>query len=170
SLIDEYPDWKFIIAPHEVNEKRLKELKDLFPGSVNYSEIKNNELQETDPADHRILIIDGIGILSSVYQYGTIAYIGGGFGVGIHNTLEAAAFGMPVIFGPNYTKFQEAVGLIDEGAAFSVKNPEELSLCMSKLQEPGYLQECSLKAKDYVLGNTGASRIFLDHLSGKGIL
>ena len=170
SLIDQYSDWKFIIAPHEVNEKRLKELKDLFPGSVNYSEIKNNELQETDPADHRILIIDGIGILSSVYQYGTIAYIGGGFGVGIHNTLEAAAFGMPVIFGPNYTKFQEAVGLIDEGAAFSGKNPEELSLCMIKLQEPGYLQECSLKAKDYVLGNTGASRIFLDHLSGKGIL
>lgn len=167
TLTTQYPEWRFIIASHEVNEKRINELKELFPGSVHYSEIKNNKNQTVD---YQTLIIDSIGILSSIYKHGTIAYIGGGFGVGIHNTLEAAAFGMPVIFGPNYSRFQEAVRLIEEGAAFSVKNPEELSHCMSKLQDSEYLEACSLKAKNYVIGNTGASRIFLNHLSGKGIL
>jgi len=75
-----------------------------------------------------------MGILSTVYQYGDIAYIGGGFGLGLHNTLEAAAFGLPVIFGPNYQKFNEAIDLIDHGAAFSIKNQEEFEKCMETLK------------------------------------
>ncbi|WP_276362316.1 glycosyltransferase N-terminal domain-containing protein [Daejeonella sp. H1SJ63] len=164
-LAVQYPDWRFIIAPHEVNEKRIAELKLLFPESVNYSGIKGAENLNPELKDSRILIIDSIGILSSVYRYGVIAYIGGGFGVGIHNTLEAAAFGIPVIFGPNYSRFQEAVQLIEKGGAFSIESADELKLLMNQLKEPEFRKNCGVIAGNYVRQNTGASRIFLDHIS-----
>src|SRR5690606_33990431 len=127
--------WKFIIAPHEIKPDKLKAFESLLPDKsyVRYSDLKNDGLSSANKM-LRVLIIDNIGMLSSLYQYGQIAYIGGGFGVGIHNTLEAAAFGLPVIFGPNYKRFLEAKMLISEKAAFSIKNEEELLEVMTKLQ------------------------------------
>lgn len=167
AIINQYPDWKFIIAPHEVKAERVQDIEKQFNNSVKYSEYKGLK-SNTD--DKQTLIIDSIGILSSIYRYGNITYIGGGFGVGIHNTLEAAAFGIPILFGPNYLRFREAVQLIEEGAAFSVKNTQEISKAMSDLQNTEFRTDCGMKAKNYVDRNTGASRIFLHHLKHSGLL
>lgn len=161
TIIGQYPDWKFIIAPHEVSPDRILDLQKKFTNSINYSDYKK---LKSSGDDQQILIIDSIGILSSIYHYGDIAYIGGGFGVGIHNTLEAAAFGIPVLFGPNYSRFMEAVQLIEEEAAFSVKNVEAMNQIMNNLQNNEYRTNCGIKAKQYVDRNTGASQIFLDYL------
>ncbi len=154
------PDWKFIVAPHEVNTKRIMETETIFKNSVKYSEIRSGGILE----DRQILIIDNIGILSSLYQYGSIAYIGGGFGVGIHNTLEAAAFGIPVIFGPNYGKFMEARELIQAGAAFTIKDQEELNHCMEDLQNDDFRIKSGNAAKQYVSANTGATKQILNYI------
>lgn len=114
---------KLIIAPHEIHEQNIEKfIEKIGQQSLRYTQLDGNDLTEAN-----VLIIDTIGILSSVYQYGTIAYIGGGFGVGIHNTLEAAVFGIPVLFGPNYQRFQEAHELIDIGVSKSVSNTNEFS-------------------------------------------
>ena len=109
NLVLMYPKWKFIIAPHEVNTSQIEGIEKQFPNSVKLSSIHKQEKKTNTHETPQVLIIDSIGLLSSIYQYGHIAYIGGGFGVGIHNTLEAAAFGLPLIFGPNYSTFIEAV-------------------------------------------------------------
>ncbi|MBC7565774.1 MAG: 3-deoxy-D-manno-octulosonic acid transferase, partial [Pedobacter sp.] len=129
------PDWKFIIAPHEIDRNHISNIERLFPNSIKFS---NAGVENTA----QVLIIDNIGLLSSIYQYGNIAYIGGGFGVGIHNTLEAAAFGIPVIFGPNYQRFQEAKDLISIGGAKSISNNVELKngfKSLTSTPEPGQL-------------------------------
>lgn len=167
-LASSFPEWKFIIAPHEVNAGRISELTDLFQNSIRYSELYNMQSKNIDNQDfssnNQVLIIDNIGLLSSVYQYGDIAYIGGGFGVGIHNTLEAAAFGLPVIFGPNYQKFNEAVDLISAGAAFTIKNQEELQQCMEILQKDDKRDACGKSALNYVKTHTGATRAILNYI------
>jgi 3-deoxy-D-manno-octulosonic-acid transferase len=167
-LLDNYPEWKFIIAPHEVKPERINEITTLFPNSIRYSEIKN---LETDPdknhnpnSNFRVLIIDNIGLLSSAYQYGKIAYIGGGFGVGIHNTLEAVAFGLPVIFGPNYQKFPEAIELLSIGAANSIKNYNDLAIVMETLKIDTKREALGKAATDYVKSNTGATKAILDYI------
>ncbi|WP_090502264.1 3-deoxy-D-manno-octulosonic acid transferase [Pedobacter terrae] len=129
-LSQEYPNWKFIIAPHETHESHIESIEKQFSvGSIRFSvfssQLEVNSSQISD-LKSKILIIDNIGMLSSLYQYGKVAYIGGGFGTGIHNTLEAAAFGLPVIFGPKYDKFQEAKDLIAIGAGKSISSTEEL--------------------------------------------
>jgi 3-deoxy-D-manno-octulosonic-acid transferase len=111
----------------------------------------------------QVLIIDNIGLLSSLYAYGTIAYIGGGFGKGIHNTLEAAAFGLPVIFGPNYQKFQEAKDLIELKAGFSISNQAELNDCFKLLQADTH-KEAGKQAKAYANSHTGATAQILKKL------
>jgi len=103
-------------------------------------------------------------MLSSLYQYSDIAFIGGGFGAGIHNTLEAAAFGLPVIFGPKYEKFQEAKDLIKLGAAFPVNDAEELKLVSEKLITEDYRLEAGDKARTYVEANTGATAMIVEHI------
>ena len=111
------------------------------------------------------IIIDSIGILSALYQYGDIAYIGGGFGAGIHNTLEAAAFGLPVIFGPNYEKFKEAKDLVSQELGFSIKDAVELKNTFSFLAgDETRRQNISEKIKEYVKGNTGATGMIMDYL------
>lgn len=164
-VIEIYPEWKFIIAPHEIKPEKLKALEGLLPAgsSVRYSSIKDVDASAISPAT-RVLIIDNIGMLSSLYQYGKIAYIGGGFGVGIHNTLEAAAFGIPVIFGPNYKRFLEANMLIAEGAAFSISNNEELLKRMNELQDQDYLNQCGSAARRLVQNNTGATEAIFSYL------
>ena len=104
------------------------------------------------------LIIDCFGLLSSIYRYGEIAYVGGGFGVGIHNTLEAAVYGIPVIFGPKYQKFMEAVQLLESKGAYSIKDYEELKTLLDKmLTDPAFLQETGKNAGYYVTSNAGAT-------------
>lgn len=148
---------KMIIAPHEVGELRIKELiMRLKCKWVLYTDAENEKvdckLQEAD-----CLVVNTIGVLSSIYRYGQVAYVGGGFGVGIHNTLEAAAWGMPVVFGPNYHKFNEAKELIGCGAAQSVENFEE---CAAALDDFFANNEIPSKAAaEYVASHTGATDV-----------
>ncbi len=120
---------KMIIAPHEIGEKKIENLTKLL--RVKY--MKFSEAGNTNVSNVKVLIIDNIGLLSSLYQYAQISYIGGGFGAGIHNVLEAAAFGVPVVFGPNYYKFLEAVDLINLGGAYSVNNSLQFKNLTEKL-------------------------------------
>ncbi|MDB5017503.1 MAG: 3-deoxy-D-manno-octulosonic acid transferase [Mucilaginibacter sp.] len=164
TLVTEFPDWKFIIAPHEIEEDKIKNLIDMLPpdSAIRYSQLTTyNSLLTT----YQALIIDNIGMLSSLYQYGDIAFIGGGFGAGIHNTLEAAAFGLPVIFGPNYAKFKEAKDLIDLNAGFSIDSANELKLITSKLiNDEVFYTAVSEKIRDYVKEHTGATKTIVDHI------
>lgn len=148
---------KLIIAPHEIDEKHLSSIESQFPGmTLRYSKANGNNIK-----DAKVLIIDNIGMLSSLYQYGTIAFIGGGFGKGIHNILEAATFGMPVIFGPNYHKFTEAKELIKLGGAFSINNVGEFEKTMLLLSDEQVLKTASQISKMYVQGRVGAAEKIL---------
>lgn len=145
-------NFKLIIAPHLINNSHISFIKSLFEDSVLYS-----EQDERNLADKKVLVIDCIGILSSLYQYCDIAYIGGGFGDGIHNTLEAATFGKPVFFGPNYHKFKEAIELIERRAAFPIKNVEDLQNGLRQLLNNADLyRESAQSSKQYVEENLGA--------------
>ncbi|MFT6166738.1 MAG: 3-deoxy-D-manno-octulosonic-acid transferase [Vicingaceae bacterium] len=155
---------KIIIAPHEIDSSKIKLLKERFSSSCKLlSETSANE----DLRPLKVLIIDQIGLLSKLYRYGRIAFIGGGFGSGIHNTLEAVIYGCPVLFGPNYKKFQEAHDLIEIGAGFSVNNQEEFHTTMTLLKDESYYQNAVLKAKNYVAQNLGATGKVLDYIYQK---
>ena len=158
-LCKKYPDWKFIIAPHEIGVNHIQEIEKLFPHGIKYSTFATTDEPATN---HQVLIIDNIGMLSNLYYYGKIAYIGGGFGAGIHNTLEAAAFGIPVIFGPKYDKFQEAKDLIKLNAAKSISNLNELETAFTTLTETA---EKGLIAKNYVRSKTGSTDQIVKYLS-----
>nr|WP_199077954.1 glycosyltransferase N-terminal domain-containing protein [Pedobacter sp. ASV19] len=156
NLITKYSSWKFIVAPHEIGADHIRQIEKLFPSAIRYSALR------AAPTDAQVLIIDNIGLLSSLYQYGTIAYIGGGFGAGIHNTLEAAAFGLPVIFGPRYEKFQEAKDLVSRKAAISIHNEEGLENAFEHFSnQPAFGQV----AKDYVKEKKGATAGILKEIS-----
>lgn len=146
---------KIILAPHEVGESRINELLQYFGNkTVRYSQAPGTDLVNKD-----ILIIDSIGMLSQLYRFASIAFIGGGFGVGIHNTLEAAAFGIPVFFGPNYHRFREAREMTDIEAAFSVNTPADFTARASDLlMKQELLEEISAKAGKYVRERTGATQ------------
>lgn len=158
SLVEKYPHWKFIIAPHEIGQTHIEEIEELFPKAVKFSVI-DSQLSENLP---QILIVDNIGMLSSLYQYAKVAYIGGGFGVGIHNTLEAAAFDLPVIFGPKYDKFQEAKDLIEIDAAKSISTEDELLNAFEYFKEN---EKASVAAKNYVEEQKGATELIVNFLS-----
>lgn len=115
---------RLVVAPHQIHEEHLRSIEALFPDSVRYSVLKGSN----DPKGHSVLIIDNIGILSKLYRYADVAYIGGGFGVGIHNILEAVAYGKPVVFGPNWHKFQEAHDIIELGGGMAVDEHPDVSL------------------------------------------
>lgn len=152
-------DIKLIIAPHVVGENHINEIQQLFPEAILYSELAENDKKSN------ILIINCIGILSNLYQYCDIAYIGGGFGVGIHNTLEAATFGKPICFGTNYHKFQEAIDLINLKAAYSISNQEELKQVLETLLNNEKIYNQSAEAsKDYVKTKIGACKKIIEHL------
>jgi len=151
--------WKIIVAPHEIDEKHIGAIEAGFKDKaicLRYSMADEQNVQAAD-----VLIIDNIGMLSSLYQYGTISFIGGGFGKGIHNILEAATFGLPVIFGPNYEKFTEAKELIKLGGAFSVNNEEELKKTIALLSDEQVLKTASHISKNYVESRVGASEKIL---------
>ena len=159
-----YPDWKFILAPHEIGKEKISNLLQKLPAekTLCYSEIT------FDPdllKQKQVLVIDNIGLLSRLYQYGNLTYIGGGFGTGIHNTLEAAAFGLPVIFGPVYHKFKEAKDLIELNAGFSVVNEASLESVVARLiTDKGFYQQASTKAKNYTKQNTGATDKIMNYI------
>ena len=160
-----YPGWKFIFAPHEIGEEKINKLMELLPkgSAIKYSQLATHNSQSKT---YNSLIIDNIGMLSSLYAYGDIAYIGGGFGVGIHNTLEAAAFGLPVIFGPNYLKFNEARELIALKAGFSIKDEAELKGVTDTLITDGaFYSITSKKILQYVQEHTGATQMIMAHIS-----
>jgi 3-deoxy-D-manno-octulosonic-acid transferase len=163
-----YPDWKFIFAPHEVGEEKINNLINLLPkGSVvKYSQLKDVQSDLTSHISHLTsLVIDNIGMLSSLYAYGDIAYIGGGFGAGIHNTLEAAAFGLPVIFGPEYLKFNEARELIALKAGFSIGNEIQLKGIVDTLiTDEAFYNTTSKKIYNYVQEHTGATKMIMEHI------
>ena len=150
---------KWIIVPHEIHESGITRLaSQVHKKCQRYTSLTNSELSQTT-----VIIVDTIGILSSLYQYGKVAYIGGGFGKGIHNTLEAATFGLPVIFGPKYQKFQEAVDLVANAAAFPVHDYTAFDSVLSNLlDDPLLLSTSGESARKLVLENLGATEQILD--------
>ena len=154
-FFNEHKDWRLLIAPHVIAEEHLKLILSLIKGKkvVRYTQTTPEEAAEAD-----VLIIDCFGLLSSMYNYGDVAYIGGGFGVGIHNTLEAAVWNMPVIFGPNNKKFQEAQGLLKSGGGFEINNYEDFSGLMSSLMtDETFLKQAGDKAGAFVAHLAGAT-------------
>lgn len=154
------PDWKCILVPHEIHEAHILEIMSQYGGcAVRYT---SPSTPEELHAAH-LLIVDQVGLLLSLYRYADFAYIGGGFGVGIHNTLEPASCGLPVLFGPNFSNFREARELIALGAAVSLHTKEdfmrECSLLMSNQQKRKTMGHL---AKEYVATNTGASQKIVD--------
>jgi 3-deoxy-D-manno-octulosonic-acid transferase len=153
---------KLILAPHVVNEKRVLSIIKLLRGR---NTVRYSQANEENVSGAEVLIIDNIGMLSSIYQYGQVAFIGGGFGEGIHNVLEASAFGLPAVFGPNYSKFNEAIELIEIGGAFAVNNSVELEHVFTKLfDDAEYLQKAAVASKNYILQKKGATDIVLNNV------
>jgi 3-deoxy-D-manno-octulosonic-acid transferase len=151
---------KLIIAPHEIHKEHIQQIE---------SKLKVPYVKYTSAAEKldeaRVLIVDTIGMLSSIYKYGQVAYIGGGFGVGIHNTLEAATCGMPVLFGPNYQKFKEARDLVELNGGFVIKNGDTLNQQLDVLwSDKKKLKEASERAKHYVDGMCGATGLIMGEL------
>jgi 3-deoxy-D-manno-octulosonic-acid transferase len=153
---------KLILAPHEIDENHLRVLDKLFG---NAKKIRYSQANEQNVTTADVLIIDNIGMLSSIYQYASIAYIGGGFGKGIHNILEAATFGKPVIFGPNYKKFSEANELIQLGGAFSVSTEENLKSILNSINNTEALSQISTISKNYVTSHSGACSVILSTIT-----
>nr|WP_153119698.1 glycosyltransferase N-terminal domain-containing protein [Segatella copri] len=154
-FFNEHKDWRLLIAPHVIAEEHLKLILSLKKGKkvVRYTQTTPEEAAEAD-----VLIINCFGLLSSMYNYGDVAYIGGGFGVGIHNTLEAAVWNMPVIFGPNNKKFQEAQGLLKSGGGFEINTYEDFSGLMSSLMnDETFLKQAGDKAGAFVAHLAGAT-------------
>jgi len=153
-----HPDIKLIIVPHEIDYSHITEISKLLGGKfIRYSEANMENLQTTN-----CLVVDTIGLLSSIYRYANVAYIGGGFGVGIHNTLEAAVYGIPVVFGPNYQKFREARELIAIGGAFSISNYVILEAQFDRLLKDN---QAGKIAGEYVKNNTGATELIIKEIS-----
>ena len=184
---------KLIIAPHEINDQHIASIQKLFPGAFKYSEFENllstkpseyatsvwNKIDEQQTIDLQkkltnvnTLIIDNVGMLSKLYNYATISFIGGGFNKsGIHNTLEAAVYGNPVLFGSYYKKFKEANDLIAVGAAFPISNAEELKIKMDHLlNDPSGLATSGNAAKNYVSENTGATKKIIQYIQENRLL
>jgi 3-deoxy-D-manno-octulosonic-acid transferase len=152
-------DIRFILAPHEISEKKLIRLIE----QIEFPVVRFTDNDKSSYLNAKVLIVDTIGHLSSLYRYGKIAYIGGGFGKGIHNILEAATYGLPVVFGPNYHKFLEAVEMIEIKAAFSIINFDELKSALDRLtNDDKVLSDCSVLAKRYIESKLGATRSIID--------
>jgi len=155
-------NWKVIIAPHDIKTKHIEQIQEHF--TVPTNTYTNLEIGRKNNA--KVLIINNIGMLSSIYQYGKIAYIGGGFGNGIHNTLEPIAFGLPVIFGTKFQKFTEAVELVKTGGGFSISNQNELEEVFEKLLEKEEFEKASSQAQSYISTNQGATLKIYEFLFG----
>jgi 3-deoxy-D-manno-octulosonic-acid transferase len=153
---------KFIIAPHNIKAVQIEQLKN----SITKKPVLFSEMQEKNLADFDVFIIDTIGILTKIYNYADIAFVGGGFGnPGVHNLLEPAAFGVPIVIGPNYSHFAEATALVNMGGCVSVSNKTELIAAFKDLiTDPNYRSEKGHICSTFVQMNKGASRIILNNI------
>ncbi len=169
-----HPELRFVIAPHEIHVSHIKEIRKLFKRTVLYSEYKQQKevVQAEGEETPNVLIIDNIGMLARLYRYATITYVGGGFGEsGIHNILEAAVYGKPVVFGPVYDKFAEAVELLEKGGAFSVENAIDLERTFNRLLHnyAEYNHACEASRK-YVHAHSGAKQMIMDYITTHNLL
>ena len=158
---NEHNDWKLIIAPHIIADTHLRQILQLLKGK---KVVLYTEATETNVADADVLVINCFGLLSSIYHYGDVAYVGGGFGVGIHNVLEAAVWGIPVVFGPNNKRFAEAQGLLASGGGFEIDNYEKFALIMDRFRsDKDFLQNSGNAAGSFVKQLSGATnKVFSD--------
>jgi 3-deoxy-D-manno-octulosonic-acid transferase len=163
-----FSKFKFILVPHEISDLHIDQLRKLCGDEAFlYTDYIGKEL----PKNKSILIINTIGLLNSIYKHANYCYIGGGFGAGIHNTLEAAVYGKPIFFGPNYQKFEEAKELIRLQAAFSINNADELSKIIHSLEKSAELYNSTCeRAKTYVLNNKGATEKIMNYLKANRFL
>ena len=154
------PEQRLIIAPHEIHEEHLTHIEQM----LKRPSLRLSQANETNIEQAECLIIDSFGLLSSIYRYGKVAYIGGGFGAGIHNTLEAVVYGIPVLFGPRYKKFHEACLMVQQGIAFPVLDANDVEKTMDRLEhDPLYLQLLGQKATSFCNSLAGATpRIYND--------
>lgn len=164
-LVSKIPGIKLIVAPHEVSKSRAIGLLEKFNRpALLYSQWQKN--REVNLADYSIFVVDAVGFLSSLYRFGALAYVGGGFGAGVHNILEAAVFGVPVIFGGNHKKFREATDLVRLGGAFSVSSSAELLHVVDMLGSNRQLcEQRGSTCRSYVLQHRGATEIIVSHLT-----
>ena len=154
NYFNDHPELKLIIAPHEIHKDHLMHIESM----LKRPSIRLSEATEKDIKGKSCLIVDSFGLLSSIYRYGDLAYIGGGFGAGIHNVLEAAVYGMPVIFGPKYQKFKEARDLLQVGGAFSITDEKTFESKMEELSTyRDLLEAAGAAAGDFVKSNIGAT-------------
>jgi 3-deoxy-D-manno-octulosonic-acid transferase len=155
-------DIRYILVPHEISDNSLRQLEaKLERKNIRFS----NAMPGAELTSTQVLIIDNVGMLSSLYRYAGIAYIGGGFGKGIHNTLEAATFGMPVLFGPNYQHFREAVEMVKRGCAFPVSDYESLELILRELIADDERRKMTgIIAGSYVKESTGATALIVERI------
>ncbi len=159
---NKHQEWRLIIAPHVISEDHLKEIL----AKLNRKTVRYTEATVDNVKDAECLIIDCFGLLSSIYHFGEVAYVGGGFGVGIHNVLEAAVWNMPVLFGPNNSRFQEAQGLLKSKGGFEITDYDSFEHIMNSLMtNPEFLEESGNKAGDFVKKMTGATDIVLSQIS-----
>ena len=157
-----HKDWKLIVAPHVIGEDHLAQIFELLKGR---RVVRYTEATEENVKDAEVLIIDCFGLLSSIYHYGTISYVGGGFGVGIHNVLEAAVWDIPVIFGPNNKRFQEAQGLIMAGGGFEINDYQSFRDLMLRFEtDEMFLQTSKKHAGEFVKGRAGATKKIMGSL------
>ena len=161
-----HPDWKLIVAPHVIGEDHLQQIEQKLEGRkvVRYTDAEKSLSSSRSPlSSYDVLIIDCFGLLSSIYHYGQVAYVGGGFGVSIHNTVEAAVWGVPVIFGPNNQKFQEAQELKACQGGFEIGGAEDFARLMERLiADADYLKQSGNQAGNYVQGRAGATQKILE--------
>ena len=160
---DIHKDWKVIIAPHVISDEHLSQIFELLKGR---RVVRYTEATEENVKDAEVLIIDCFGLLSSIYHYGTVSYVGGGFGVGIHNVLEAAVWDIPVVFGPNNKHFQEAQGLMLVQGGFEIKDYQSFRDLMMRFEtDASFLQNAGENAGAFVKSRAGATAKVMENVS-----
>ena len=154
--LNEHKDWKVVIAPHVIGEDHLQQIEKMLEGR---KVVRYTEATEENVKGAEVLIVNCFGLLSSIYHYADVTYVGGGFGVGIHNTLEAAVWDVPVFFGPNNQRFQEAQGLKNCGGGLEIANANDFLRYMKGFEEhPELMKELGEKAGQYVASLAGATQ------------
>lgn len=163
-FFNDHPDWKLIIAPHVIGEDHLAYILD----KLQMKAVRYTQATEQSAAEARCLIIDCFGLLSTIYRYGEIAYVGGGFGVGIHNVPEAAVWGVPVLFGPNNKRFQEAQDLLACKGSFEVTDYDSFNTIISRLiSDDKFRHQCGEASANYVKSRSGATDIIMKSVVAK---
>jgi len=155
------PTYRLIIAPHEIDEGHLEQIEQRFSFA---QPLRYSTLASTKPIDTRLIIIDNIGMLNAIYRYATFAYVGGGFGQGIHNILEAAVYTIPVLFGPNHQKFKEAQEMIGQQIAFEIKNSNDIQAIATEIENSSFLSPLAVRSQAYFDQHAGATAIIFNHI------